>query len=106
MCGEAQLVPALLASQLKFSVELHFEEPRKESGTIRCRNLHFHWEQLSKELGCDYALRCCFWLLESAFWSHPGMNPVPCGLLSGKEASCHNQDEGVKEKYQSSGMWA
>lgn len=26
MFGEAQLVPALLASQLKFCVELHFEE--------------------------------------------------------------------------------
>lgn len=96
-------MPALLASQPKFCVELHFEEPRKESGTIRCKNPDYQWEQLSKEFSCDYALRCCFWLLESAFWSHPGVSPVPCGLLSGKEIY---QDEGVKLKYQSSGMRA
>lgn len=41
MLGEAQLVPALLASQPKFCVEFHFEEPRKELGTIRCKNPHF-----------------------------------------------------------------
>lgn len=89
MFGEVQLVPALLASQPKLCVEFHFEEPRKESGTMRCKNPHFQWEQLSKEFSCAYRLCCCFWLLESTFWSHPGVSPVPCGLLSGKETSCH-----------------
>lgn len=82
---------ALLASQAKFCVEFHFEEPRKESGTISHKTPCYQLEQLSKEFSCDDGLRCCFWLLESTFWSHAGVSPVPCGFLSGKETCCHTK---------------
>lgn len=100
--GKAQLMPALLASLPEFCVEFHFEEPRKESGTIRCKNPHYQWEQLSKEFSCDYELRCCFWLLESA--SRHESCPVWTPLREG--GFVFHQDEGVKAKHQSSGMWA
>lgn len=105
MFGEAQLVPALLASQPKFCVEFHFEEPRKELGTIRCKNPHFQGNSSPRNSVVTTGS-----LAVSGFWKALS-GAIQAWVLSHVGSSqgrrlLSYQDEGVRAKYQFSGMWA